>query len=112
MTNISIRTVSVALALARAKRNGRHPLLEVALFEYGNNGLRESEGWLRMVSDLTTDLDRISKRLFGLTTAGGDEYCGAVIGRAVGKLSWSRSDDVLKVIYIAGNEPFDQGYES
>ena len=98
--------------LARAKRNGRRPELEVALFEYGNDGLRQSEGYLRMVSDLTTDLDRISEKLFGLVTNGGEEFCGAVIGRAVDRLSWSRSDDVLKVVYIAGNEPFDQGYES
>jgi hypothetical protein len=32
-----------------------------------------------------------------------------VVGRAADRLSWSGSDDVLKVIYIAGNEPFDQG---
>jgi hypothetical protein len=32
-----------------------------------------------------------------------------VIDRAVDRLSWSRSNDVLKVIYIAGNEPFTQG---
>jgi hypothetical protein len=95
--------------LARARRHGRHPVLEVALFEYGNDGLPDAEGYLRMVSALTTDLDLISERLFGLTTNGGDEYCGAVIGRAVDKLSWSGSDDVLKVIYIAGNEPFTQG---
>jgi hypothetical protein len=100
---------SVVNELARAKRNGVHPRLEVALFEYGNNGLAESDGWIRMVSDLTTDLDRISERLFALVTDGGDEYCGEVIGRAVDRLSWSASDDVLKVIYIAGNEPFDQG---
>ena len=98
--------------LARAMRNGRHPQLEVALFEYGNDGLKQSEGYLRMVSDLTADLDLISERLFALTTDGGDEYCGAVIGRALDRLSWSGSDDVLKVIYIAGNEPFDQGYVS
>lgn len=99
----------VVNALARAKRNGRHPRLEVALFEYGNSGLRQSQGWIRMVSDLTADLDLISERLFALTTNGGDEYCGEVIGRAVDRLSWSGSSDVLKVIYIAGNEPFDQG---
>jgi len=95
--------------LARAERHGRHPVLEVALFEYGNNGLEQADGYLRMVSDLTTDLDLISERLFGLTTNGGDEYCGAVVGRAADRLSWSGSDDALKVIYIAGNEPFDQG---
>jgi hypothetical protein len=95
--------------LARARRNGKAPVLEVALFEYGNDGLSGSEGYLRMVSDLTTDLDRISEELFQLTTDGGSEYCGMVIDRAAEKLSWSRAKDVLKVIYIAGNEPFTQG---
>jgi hypothetical protein len=95
--------------LARSSRNGKHPVLEVALFEYGNTNLRASDGYLRAVSELTTDLDRISERLFGLSTNGGDEYCGMVIDQAVEKLSWSRANDVLKVIYIAGNEPFTQG---
>ncbi len=62
-----------------------------------------------MVSNLTTDLDAISADLFALTTNGGSEYCGMVIDRAVSKLSWSKSNDVLKIIYIAGNEPFTQG---
>jgi hypothetical protein len=95
--------------LARAHRGGRHPRLEVALFEYGNNGLPASGGYMRMVSNLTTDLDAISEDLFALTTDGGSEYCGMVIDRAVAQLSWSPASDVLKVIYIAGNEPFTQG---
>jgi hypothetical protein len=95
--------------LARTRRNGRVPALEVALFEYGNDGLPASGGYLRMVCELTTDLDRISEELFRLTTNGGSEYCGMVIDRAVESLSWSRASDVLKVIYIAGNEPFTQG---
>jgi hypothetical protein len=95
--------------LARAKRHGRHPQLEVALVEYGNDGLSEASGYIRVVSDLTTDLDLISERLFGLTTNGGQEYCGEVIDRAAEKLSWSPSADALKVMYVAGNEPFTQG---
>jgi hypothetical protein len=95
--------------LARSKRHGVHPSLEVALFEYGNDGLESSDGYIRMVSNLTTDLDKISEELFKLTTNGGSEYCGMVIDRAVDRLSWSRSNDVLKVIYIAGNEEFTQG---
>jgi von Willebrand factor type A domain len=95
--------------LARAKRNGKHPQLEVGLFEYGNDGLPESDGYMRMVSNLTTDLDAISADLFALSTDGGSEYCGMVIDRAVTKLSWSKASDVLKIIYIAGNEPFTQG---
>ena len=95
--------------LARTKRNGAHPRLEVALFQYGNDGLSAEGGYIEMVSDLTTDLDRISEKLFQLSTNGGSEYCGQVIDRAVDKLAWSRSNDVFKVIYIAGNEPFTQG---
>ena len=95
--------------LARSRRQGAHPRLEVALFQYGNDGLSAESGYIQMVSDLTTDLDRISEKLFELSTDGGSEYCGEVIDRAVERLSWSRSPDVLKVIYIAGNEPFTQG---
>ena len=95
--------------LARTRRHGVHPTLEVALFQDGNDGLSEQSGYIEMVSDLTTDLDRISEKLFQLTTDGGSEYCGEVIDRAVSRLSWSSSNDVLKVIYIAGNEPFTQG---
>ena len=95
--------------LARTKRHGVHPRLEVALFQYGNDGLSEESGYIQMVSDLTTDLDKISEKLFQLSTNGGSEYCGEVIDRAVARLSWSPSNDVLKVIYIAGNEPFTQG---
>jgi hypothetical protein len=95
--------------LARARRAGKAPALEVALFEYGNDGLPASQGYIRKVSDLTADLDRISEELFKLTTNGGSEYCGMVIDDAVQKLSWSGAKDVLKVIYIAGNEEFTQG---
>jgi hypothetical protein len=95
--------------LARAGRRGRHPVLEVGLFEYGNDGLSSTDGYIRKVSDLTTDLDAISEKLFALSTNGGSEYCGMVIDRAVRTLSWSPSTDVLKVIYVAGNEPFTQG---
>jgi len=95
--------------LARAKRNGKTPILEVALFEYGNDGLSADDGYIRMVSGLTTDLDRISDELFKLTTNGGSEYCGMVIDQAAKKLGWSAAKDVLKVVYIAGNEPFTQG---
>ena len=95
--------------LARARRGGKHPQLEVGLFEYGNDGLQENDGYIRMVSDLTTDLDAISADLFSLSTNGGSEYCGMVIDRAVSRLSWSKTNDVLKIVYIAGNEPFTQG---
>jgi hypothetical protein len=95
--------------LALAKRNGKSPDLHVALYEYGKSTLPASEGHLRMVAPLTTDLDKISEELFRLKTNGGDEYCGHVIQEATKKLKWSTSNNVYKVIFIAGNEPFTQG---
>jgi von Willebrand factor type A domain-containing protein len=92
-----------------AKKDGVAPELQVALYEYGNDGLPAERGHVRMVLPFTTDLDKISEELFALKTNGGQEYCGLVIGEAVDKLRWSASGDDLKVIFIAGNEEFTQG---
>ncbi|HUW19142.1 MAG TPA: hypothetical protein VMW16_07565 [Sedimentisphaerales bacterium] len=92
-----------------AKRSGLRPELWVALYEYGKSSLSQQEGYIRMIVPLTTDLDKISEELFALKTNGGQEYCGWVIKDATEDLQWSNSPDDLKVIFIAGNEPFTQG---
>lgn len=97
--------------MALAKKGGLRPELEVSLYEYGNNNIAAGEGYIRMVLPFTGDLDSISSALFNLTTNGGDEYCGMVIGSAVRNLTWDRDDGNLKIIFIAGNEPFNQGSE-
>ena len=58
---------------------------------------------------LTDDLDQVSKNLFGLTTNGGDEFCGHVIFTSMKELNWDNSATSYKVIFIAGNEDFLQG---
>ncbi len=95
--------------LATAKRNGVTPRLEVALFEYGNDSLPAEENYIRMAVPLTGDLDLVSEELFKLTTNGGSEYCGTVIDKAVSTLNWTQDQGSLKMIVIAGNEPFTQG---
>jgi hypothetical protein len=95
--------------MARSGWDGRYVQMEVALYEYGKNGLPAGEGFMRQVSPLTTDLDRISEELFHLNTNGGYEFCGRVISSAVDELRWSGSNRDLKIIFIAGNEPFTQG---
>ena len=92
-----------------AKKNGLTPKLEVAVFEYGNDGLSSRRGFTRQVIGLTADLDRVSEALYSLTTNGGSEYCGYAIQSAVNELAWTTSDDAIKTIFIAGNEPFTQG---
>ena len=96
--------------LASAKcGDGKRPTIRIALYEYGNDGLPSSEGYIRLVSPLTNDLDLISEKLFSLTTNGGNEYCGYVIKKSLTQLDWSNSKSDLKMIFIAGNEPFTQG---
>jgi hypothetical protein len=90
-------------------REGKKPELQVALYEYGKDGMPAAEGFLRQIVPLTTDLDKVSEELFKLKTNGGEEYCGWVIKSAVEGLQWSKSNSDLKVIFIAGNEPFTQG---
>ncbi|MFC2102880.1 VWA domain-containing protein [Bacteroidota bacterium] len=95
--------------MARSKRDNQSINLYVALYEYGNDNLSADEGYVRLVSQLTSDLDKISDELFKLKTNGGSEYCGTVISEAVKDLKWTESTDELKVIFIAGNEEFTQG---
>ena len=95
--------------LATARRQGRVPRLQVALYEYGQSSIPAAQGYLRCVVPLSADLDRVSEELFRLRTNGGDEYCGQVIREAARGLAWSPGHGDLKLIVIAGNEPFSQG---
>jgi len=93
----------------KTKLAGKLPKLQVALYEYGNDSLVASEGYVRQVVPLTDDLDKISEALFALDTNGGEEYCGKVILTATQQLDWSKGPRDLRCIFIAGNEEFTQG---
>ncbi|WP_445736164.1 vWA domain-containing protein [Mariniflexile sp.] len=95
--------------LSYAKCGANKPNLEIALYEYGNDRLNSAEGYIRQVLAFSNDLDEISKELFSLTTNGGEEYCGQVIQTSLNQLDWGKNADDLKLIFIAGNEPFTQG---
>lgn len=95
--------------LATAKQNGQTPHLELALYEYGKSSVPEKDGYIRKIVPLTSDLDLVSEELFKLSTNGGDEYCGEAIQRSNKELKWSSKASDLKMIFIAGNESFDQG---
>jgi len=95
--------------LSYAKCGDHKPNLQIALYEYGNDGLNGDEGYIRQVLTFSNDLDEISKELFSLTTNGGEEYCGHVIQTSLNQLNWGKNEDDLKLIFIAGNEAFTQG---
>lgn len=95
--------------LATAKKGTERPKIELALYHYGNSGLSGENYFIQKLTSFTTDLDLVSEQLFGLRTNGGNEYCGAVIGSSLQELEWSHGMQDLKLILIAGNEPFTQG---
>ena len=95
--------------LSYAKCDEGRSGLQIALYEYGNDHLNSEEGYIRQVLAFSDDLDEISKQLFSLTTDGGNEYCGYVIQTSLKQLNWGANPDDLKLIFIAGNEPFTQG---
>ncbi len=95
--------------LSYAKCRNKSPNLQIALYEYGNDNLNQSGGFIRKILGFTDDLDDVSKELFSLTTNGGSEYCGTVIQASLENLDWGNNPDDLKMIFIAGNEPFTQG---
>lgn len=103
------RLWNIVNTLTTLKYNGKEPEIEISLYEYGNSNLAEKGGYIRQVTPLTTDLDLISEMLFGLDTNGGYEYCGAVIKHAVSNLDWGKNKADMRLIYIAGNEEFNQG---
>ncbi|MEZ4776846.1 MAG: VWA domain-containing protein [Bacteroidia bacterium] len=95
--------------LGDARIGGETPGLQIALYIYGGDHLNAENGYVKQVTPLTSDLDLISEKLFELTTNGGEEYCGKVIATSLDQLLWSNSSEDLKMIFIAGNEPFTQG---
>jgi hypothetical protein len=100
---------SIVNELATAEYNGTKPTIEIALYHYGNDGLDAKNNYIQQILPFTTDLDKVSEELFKLKTNGGNEYCGAVIEDATLNLAWTESNEDLKLVYIAGNEPFNQG---
>jgi hypothetical protein len=95
--------------LTKVSKNGQKPDLQIALYHYGNDSLPAAEGHIRQLTRFTPELDLISQKLFEIRTNGGQEYAGWVIDSAVKQLEWSKSPEDFRAIFIAGNEPFDQG---
>jgi hypothetical protein len=87
--------------VARAKPS---PELRIGLIGYGN-----AMGPFRTFP-LTNDLDEVYKNLLPFNDRlGGDEYVGLAIHKATTEMKWSEGKQVMKVIYVVGNETAHQG---
>lgn len=93
------------LSDARAE-DGAVSQIQIALYEYGNSGIARDDGFVRLRTSFTTDLDLVSEQLFGLRTNGGSEFCGRAIDTAVRELSWwiGAGEDELPLGPVQGND--------
>lgn len=93
---------SIVNETARAKPS---PVLRIGLIGYG-----EGERLLHKM-DLTDDLDEVYKQLTTYTDNArtGEEFVGYAIDVAANQMKWSDGKQVLKIIYVVGNETAHQG---
>jgi hypothetical protein len=80
------------------------PQLRVGLYSYGHSSYDSNAGWVRKETDLTTDLDTIYQKLFGLTIGGGSELVARVCREALEQQKWAEEKEALRIILVAGNE--------
>lgn len=95
--------------VGKAKCSQGNPQLEIALYEYGRSSNHPAQGYIKQIRPFTSNLDQLSEDLFNLKTEGGDEYCTNVIVSSLQELQWDSGTTHYKVIFIAGNEDFQQG---
>lgn len=99
----------IVAELSRATYQGQPTQFELALYEYGNDRLAASSGYITHLIGFTTDLDSASAYLFTRTTNGGKEHCPQAIVSAAAMEGWATDTASFNIIIIAGNEPFAQG---
>jgi len=87
--------------VARAKPS---PELRIGIIGYGN-----AMGPFRTYP-LSSDLDEVYKNLLPFDDKlGGDEYVGLAIHKATTDMKWAEGKQIMKVIYVVGNETAHQG---
>lgn len=80
------------------------PIVRIGLIGYGNG-----EGPFRIFA-LSDDLDEVYKNLMTFKDEGwGSEFVGLAIHRATDEMQWSQGKQVLRVMYMVGNETARQG---
>ena len=96
-------TPDLALSVRKITAHGSRRIARAA-FELARQRARR-----KVTAVHKANVIKVSEALFALKTNGGSEKCAWVIGDSLEQLSWSADNRDLKTIFIAGNEPFDQG---
>ncbi len=79
--------------------------LRVGVVAYSRPKYGKENYYIKIISDLTGDLDRVENELLSIKTITeqGKQYVGPALLKCVEELSWSKDKNALKVIFIVGN---------
>ena len=94
--------------MTRCRLNGKKARVNLGIVVYGQ---AMDNGAPRVLTPFTTDVKSMRAKLKEIQCDGAVEPCGEVIDFALSNFEWNMRDrqDILKVIFIAGNEDFKQG---
>ncbi|MDO4953883.1 MAG: VWA domain-containing protein [Akkermansia sp.] len=94
--------------MTRCRLNGKKARVNLGIVVYGQ---AMDNGAPRVLTPFTTDVKSMRSKLKEIQCDGAVEPCGEVIDFALDNFEWNMRDrqDILKIIFIAGNEDFKQG---
>lgn len=81
------------------------PQLKISVIAFGRPSFGSKTNYVKIISDFTTDYDKIQFELIELKTSieKGNHYIGDAVYAALRNLSWSPGNKAIKEIYIIGN---------
>ena len=81
------------------------PNYRIAVVTYARFSYGKQNGYSRVIKDLSTDFEKLSALLFKIPSRieKGDQYVGAALNTCLKKISWSKSPDAVKMIFLVGN---------
>ena len=87
------------------KQSNSSAIVRVSIVGYGRPSFGETNGYSKVIIDLTDDFDFIINELFSIPAniEFGKQHVGMAIQTATKNVSWSKEANTIKVIYLMGN---------
>jgi hypothetical protein len=87
------------------------PAFRIGLVGFSRPSFKKENGYVKVLKDLTTDIESVSKKLFDLKTSveKGDQYVGHALTACTKNISWSPDTGVIKIVFFAGNGLVNMG---
>ena len=83
----------------------------IGVVGFSRPSFKREKGYVKVLKDLTTDMESIGKEIFDLKTSieKGDQMVGHALLTCGKDISWSQDSSVLRVLFIVGNGLVNQG---